>query len=96
VSIEGILCVRAKGASTTVLLNSGMIFRMRRSIGRWEKQLPGTIFLRINRSTLVNINYVERIERKSKSSRVIRLKNLDETFPASERYFTKIRSRFLV
>ncbi len=95
-NINDILCIRAEGEYSTIFLSSGSKFLVRRLIKQWEKQLPGSIFLRIHRSTIVNINHVERIEKWSKRSHVVYLKNLQETFVISQRYFAKIKSRFLV
>lgn len=94
--INDILCIKAEGEYSTIILSPGSKFFVRKLMKEWENQLPGSIFLRIHRSTIVNINHVERIEKWSKRSHIVYLKNLQEPLVISQRYFSEIKSRFLI
>ena len=53
----------AAGNYTEVYTAGGPSLLVLRSLSTWEAQLPDTPFVRVHRSALVNMDYVERIER---------------------------------
>jgi DNA-binding LytR/AlgR family response regulator len=60
----------------------------------WEERLPENCFCRIHRSTIVNMDYIDRIEEWFNHSFRLTLKGLQEPFVISRRYAAMIRHRF--
>lgn len=56
--VNSILCCKAEGAYTKVILNSKNSLLISRTLGDVEDMLPSEIFVRIHHSTIVNLNAV--------------------------------------
>jgi DNA-binding LytR/AlgR family response regulator len=95
VRVGDILCIKAEGEYSSIILIQGTKFLVRRAMKEWEGQLPDNLFLRIHRSVIVNINQIEKIEKWYKRSYVVMLKNYGEKFVISQRYLSKVRTRFM-
>ncbi len=96
IKIGDILSIKANGEYSDLFLVSGSKLIVRKLLKQWEDQLPDNIFLRIHRSTIINMNYIEKIEKWYNRSYIIFLKNTEEKFVISQRYSSKIKSRFFV
>ena len=62
IQIKRIQCVSAAGPYSEVFADDGSKWMLLRSMKEWQARLPRTQFVRIHRSTLVNLDFVERIE----------------------------------
>lgn len=96
IRIGDILFIRAAGEYSNIHLFSGINILKRKSIKEWEQQLPPNIFLRIHRSTIINLNYLNNIEKWNNRSYVIYLAKYPEKFIVSQRYARKIRAHFVL
>ncbi|MBL8196825.1 MAG: LytTR family transcriptional regulator DNA-binding domain-containing protein, partial [Blastocatellia bacterium] len=56
--------------------------------------LPSQQFLRIHRSVLINIEYIERIEPWFRSSYQIYLRNITTPLTTSRKYSSELRKKF--
>lgn len=93
--IPQIECITAFGEYTNVYLEGGKKLIVRKFLKEWEAFLPKNIFLRIHRSTIINLEYVEKIEKFFKRSFIVHLKNIKQPFIISQRYSTKLRAKNL-
>jgi DNA-binding LytR/AlgR family response regulator len=93
VKINSIICITASADYSNVFISDGSKIFARRLLKEWEKILPKK-FLRIHRSTIINLNFVEKIENWFNNSLLIRVKNHNEKFIVSRRYSVKIKSEF--
>jgi DNA-binding LytR/AlgR family response regulator len=59
----------------------------------WEKILPENLFVRIHRSTIINLDYVKKFEKWFNYSYRVFLDNVEEPFIVSRRNSEKIRKR---
>ncbi len=64
---------------------------IRRSLSSWEEQLPVTLFLRIHRSYLVNVNHIESVKKASAGRFQLKLNDLTEPITSSRRYGTRLK-----
>jgi len=71
-------------------------FIVRKLIKEWDQFLPGKDFLRIHQSHIINLNHIEKIERLSNRSFIIRMKNMKNPLPVSQRYTSVIKSKFSI
>ncbi len=93
IKICDVIFIIAQNQYTSVKLLNGKSYLVRKSISTWEKQLPEKNFLRIHRSTIININYIVNMEKSYNSSIVVYLKDQEKSFSVSKRYSVKLRRK---
>ena len=96
IKISEIKFLSASGEYSDIFLVNGKKFLVRKLLKEWENSLPETTFLRIHRSTIINLDYVEKIEKWYKRSMVIYLKGEKEPFRVSQRYSIKIKENLSI
>jgi two-component system, LytTR family, response regulator len=74
-------------------LADGRQARARKSLREWADRLPERDFVRIHRSTMVNLEFVERVEEWSHFSYRVYLRSLAEPLQMSGRWGARVRSR---
>jgi two-component system, LytTR family, response regulator len=62
-------------------------------LAEWEKRLPGKNFVRIHRSAIVNLGFVERVESLFNYSCEVYLKDFPKPLTMSRRYAAQIKNR---
>lgn len=95
VNISAIAAILAEKQYSTLKLNDGKSYLLRKTLSNWEKMLPENKFLRIHRSTIINIDYLVRMEPWFNSGYLVYLKGMDKPFEISRRYSIKLRGRLL-
>ena len=63
-------------------------------MSEWEKKLPENKFIRIHRSTIINLEYVEKIDKWYNNTCKVYLKGEDESLQMSQRYTSKFLSKY--
>lgn len=96
VRLSNIAAISADGDYTTVYLIDGKEFYIRRLLGDWDKVLPEANFFRIHRSTVVNLEYIEKIEKWFKRSFKIYMKHINRSFVVSERAAVLLKARLSI
>jgi DNA-binding LytR/AlgR family response regulator len=59
----------------------------------WEEILPGNLFIRIHRSTIINLDYVQKFEKWFNYSYRVFMEKVKEPFIVSRRHSEKIRKQ---
>ena len=95
VKIASIKCVTAAGVYSEILTDENEKFLFLRSLSEWEKRLPAKNFLRIHRSTIVNLDFIECLEKKLNQTQQIYLRETAEPLPVSRRYSAQLKIKFL-
>jgi two-component system, LytTR family, response regulator len=93
ICVRDIVAILAAGDSSVLQLADGRQARVRKSLSNWVDQLPEPQFVRIHRSTMVNLEFVERLEEWSHSSYRVYLRGLAEPVQMSRRWAARLRSR---
>jgi DNA-binding response OmpR family regulator len=93
VTISQIVFIAAENQYTSVNMLDGRNLLIRKSVSYWEKTLPNANFVKINRSTIINLDFINKMGRSHNSSFVIYLKNITDPFVVSRRYSTVLRNR---
>lgn len=65
----------------------------RRSLNNWERVLPNKDFIRIHRSTIINLNYLTNLEKWFNNRHRVRLDGITVQLDVSKRYIAKIKSQ---
>lgn len=95
IKVSEILFIKAQEDYSTVHLFIGSNLMTHKLLKTWEEQLSEKVFLRIHRSVIININYIDKI-RKTKRSFEIFLKDHDEKFIVSQRFAVRFKTKFVV
>lgn len=66
-------------------------FLKQKTMSYFEAHLPGSVFLRIHRSFIVNINYINRLEPYGKETWIAILKGLNARLSVSKNGYAKIK-----
>ncbi len=96
VNISDIACITALSEYSQIELNSGELYVVRKLLKQWEDLLPENDFLRIHRSTIININCIKKIEKWFNRAMKISMKCLKKDFIVSQRYTSKIKANLSV
>lgn len=91
--IRDIVAIQAAGDASILRLADGRTARARKSLREWGDRLPERDFVRIHRSTIVNLGYVERLEDWSHFTYRVHLRGLAEPLQMSRRWAARARSR---
>jgi two-component system LytT family response regulator len=92
--VGGIVCVLASGDASEIVTADGARGRVPRSLKAWEDRLPEQQFVRIHRESMVNLQYVERIEEWSHESFQVHLRGVAQPLTLSRRHASRLRARF--
>lgn len=92
IKINEIECIAAFNEYTNIYLDHAKKLVIRKSLREWESILPNEKFIRIHRSTIINFEYVDRVEKFFNRSYVVYLKNIKQPFTISQRYFSKLKN----
>ncbi|MEW6195374.1 MAG: response regulator [Bacteroidota bacterium] len=94
--VEDIVCITSEGVYTNVFTKEGKKVLMRKLLKEWEKTLPEKKFVRVHKSTLVNLVYVNKIEKWFNGSFKLLLKNFSEPLIVSRRYSSLLKKNLMV
>ena len=91
IKVSEIVAITATGNYTTIHQSGKKKSLVRKALNDWEKQLSEKSFKRIHRSTIININRVEKMIKWSSGTYLVKMYNIDEKFNVSQRYASKLR-----
>ncbi len=94
ISLENLVKIEALGDYTKLFCKDGGIGLMLRTMKEWEKVLPENHFARIHRKWIINLNYIERIEKLDNYSLIAFLKDCDEGLQVSKKYRKMIKNNY--
>jgi DNA-binding LytR/AlgR family response regulator len=94
IKVRDIQCIKAEKDYTYICTVDDKKLLVLRPMIEWEERLPLKYFARIHRSTIVNLELIEKVERWFNYSYHVYLKNIDEPFQMSRRYALKLKERF--
>ena len=86
--------INASGDYTEIFMIGGKKILIEKPLKEWEERLPEKQFIRIHRSTIINLNEIESIETLHNRTMEVSLKNVERFFSVSRRYGTKLKEKF--
>lgn len=93
IKVSDVTCITALGNYCKVSSIHGKHELIRKTLAQWEKQLPDSNFVRIHRSVIVNLNYMEKISKWSSGTYRVYIKGFAEPFTLSQRFTALIRNK---
>ncbi len=91
--ISTIICITSAGDYSEVLCTNKKKVLVHKSMAEWESRLPAAYFNRIHRTTIVNMEYVDRLEEWFNNSYRVYMKGIEEPYVMSRRYVTKLKHK---
>jgi len=91
--VSTISAVRAAGDYTEVMTSGRQGGLTSKSMKEWEARLPPDRFCRIHRSTIINLECVERVEDRGNYTFDVFLRGMKEPFAMSRRYSAALKHR---
>lgn len=93
IKVSSIVYITANDGYTYIHTKDGKKTIIRRLMKEWEALLPEEQFLRIHHSTIINLDYMEQIEKWFNNSLRIHMRNAAEPLEVSKRYAPKVKAR---
>ncbi len=94
VNLKEVILIQSTGNYSKVCLSNGEKFLLYRPLKEWEGRLPSHKFCRIHRTSIVNIDYVEKLEKWFNYSFRVYIKGFDVPVMMSKTYSSVLRNRF--
>jgi two-component system LytT family response regulator len=94
VKISSIISIESEGDYTKIITNDGKKGLVSKSMKEWELRLPANYFCRIHRATIVNLEYIDKIEKWFNYSYQLHLKYIEEPYIISRRYAKQLKEKF--
>jgi two-component system LytT family response regulator len=93
IKVNAIKCIVAEGPYSRVFTSDGAQSMVLRSLKEWEDRLPEKHFLRIHRSTIINLECVSKIEKWLNYSYQVFVDGIEQPFVMSRRYAARLKDR---
>lgn len=94
IAIKDITMIQSTGNYSNVYLKESENILICKSLKEWLSKLPANKFCRIHRTTIINIDYIERIERWVNCSFKVYIANIETPVMMSKRYSFIVRKQF--
>jgi two-component system LytT family response regulator len=92
--VSDIVVISAMGDYSQIFSSDGQKSLVLKPLKDWEERLPAKHFTRIHRSTIINVEYVERLESWFNRSYRIHLRQMAEPLVMSRRYAARFKTTF--
>jgi len=94
IKISLISFIEPVGNYSKIVTSDGKYCLVLKTLKLWQEELPGNNFVRIHRSCIINIEHVDRIEKKSNTQHKIFLKGIPKSLDVSRRYAQKLKTAY--
>ncbi|MGH9752389.1 MAG: LytR/AlgR family response regulator transcription factor [Blastocatellia bacterium] len=91
--VRDIKCIRAADVYSEIFTAGGEKTLVLKPLSEWEERLPEKHFARIHRSTIINVEFVERVEKSFNYSFEVHLRGAGEPFTMSRRYAARLKDK---
>jgi two-component system, LytTR family, response regulator len=91
IKISSITSIEPVGNYSKIVTIEGKHCLVLKTLKQWQEELPDDNFVRIHRSSIVNIEHVDHIERNPDTGHLAFLKNKQEPLEVSRRYAKKLK-----
>lgn len=92
--IKEIVVIHSDGDYTNLHIANKTHGLINKTMKEWEERLPEQHFVRVHRHSIININYIEKIEKWFNYSYRAKLQDIDEPVIISRRYAKKLKEIF--
>ncbi|MGD8305955.1 MAG: LytTR family DNA-binding domain-containing protein [Ignavibacteria bacterium] len=93
VKISAIIKITSAGNYSEIYTTSKLKGLVLKSLKDWEARLPENYFVRIHRTAIINLEYVDHVEEWFNYSYKVLLKGIEDPLVISRRYASKLKKR---
>ncbi len=94
VKIDTIICICIDGDYSSIYTKDKKRYVILETLKNWEQRLPEKHFYKIHRSTIININCIEKIVNLENKTSRVHLYNKEEPLKMSRRFAAKFQSEY--
>lgn len=94
-AIKDLIVIRSFKDYTILFFVDGKKFLLRKRMNYWESYLPAEEFIRIHRQTMINLNFITKIEKLSSNRFTIQLRGYSNSVDVSQRYSKRIKKMLM-
>ncbi len=91
--IDDVTCIESAGDYSEVHTSDGVKHLVYKPMNEWERRLPDDTFCRIHRSTIVNLDALDRLEEWFNHSYRVYICGIEKPFVMSRRYAAKLKKK---
>ena len=91
--INTIVCICSAADYSEITTSDSKKGLVQKSMSEWEERLPDSYFIRIHRATIINMDYIDRVEEYFNNSYHVYMKGIETPFVISRRYAIKIKEK---
>ena len=92
--ISTIKCIAADGDYTQVITADGKKHLVAKPLKEWQQRLPEKHFVRIHRSAIVNLEFIEKVESWFGRTYQLYIRDVSTPLSVSRRYAVELKRRF--
>jgi two-component system LytT family response regulator len=92
IKISSITFIEPVGNYSKIVTIEGKHCLVLKTLKQWQEELPDNNFVRIHRSSIINIEHVDHIEKNPDTGHMAFLKNRPEPIEVSRRYAKRLKS----
>ena len=94
-AVKSIVVIQADAEYTILFLEDGAKIHLRKLIKSWEEILPENFFVRVHKSTIINLSFLLKIEKWFNNAYQITLQHFPTPIISSRRYSAKLRAKLV-
>ena len=96
INVNTIIRISSEGKYPEILTTGKIKGLVKKSLQEWEKCLPDKQFIRIHRSTIINIDFIEKVVKDNNSSYAVFLNGDNKKFLISRRYASQLKKKIAI
>lgn len=89
--IKKIVYIKSMKDYTQIYFHNSPKMLIRKTLAHWENVLPSEFFVRIHRQTIINLDFVDKVEKDKNYTFKLYLRNIPTPLDISQRYGRKIK-----
>jgi two-component system LytT family response regulator len=94
IKINSIISINASREYSYVYTVEGKEYLTSKSISEWDNKLPDQNFCRVHRSTIINFDFINKINHQVTGTAEVFMQGLSEPLRISRNYFRKLKERY--
>lgn len=93
IKVFKIVCINSSGDYSEIITDDGHKGLTLKTMKEWESRLPENNFCRVHRSTIINLEFITKIEKWFNNSYRLHLKGIEDPLVMSRRYASKLKEK---
>jgi len=91
IEINTIVAITSVGNHSKISTLDGHRYIILKTLKQWEEELPNSFFIRIHRSTIINIKHITKIDNYSRAHYHVHLKQIEIPFEVSRNCYKNLK-----